>query len=120
VQAGQQWRQQHQRVDRGAVWRSNRDWWRQDAGFRLFSGVRIGFFFVPEVGYVSAPRGYWGRQWRAGDVLPRWFWRYEVRDFWRYGLPAPPNGCAWVWVNDNVALIDLYNGYILDIVYNVF
>jgi Ni/Co efflux regulator RcnB len=42
-----------------------------------------------------------------------------VRDFWRYGLPAPPNGCVWVWVGQDVALIDLDDGYILDIIPNV-
>jgi Ni/Co efflux regulator RcnB len=119
VQLGQQWRQQNRGWDSGAVWRGNRDWWRGDRGFRLFSGLRAGFFFVPELGYVSAPREYWGRQWRAGGYLPRWFWRYEVRDYWRYGLPQPPYGCAWIWVNNDVALVDLSDGYILDIEYNI-
>jgi len=119
LQAGQQWRQQHQGFDQRAVWRGNRDWWRQDAGFSLFSGIRVGFFFIPEVGYISAPRGYWGRHWRYGEYLPRWFWRYQVRDYWRYGLPGPPPDCLWVWVNRDVALVALDDGYILDIIYNV-
>ena len=119
VQAGQVWRQQNQGFDQRAVWRSNRNWWRQDSGFSLFSGLRVGFFFIPEIGYVSAPRGYWGRHWRDGEFLPRWYWRYEVRDFWRYGLPRPPEGCAWVWVDRDVALVALDDGYILDIIHNV-
>ncbi len=119
VQAAQQWRQQNQGFDRRAVWRSNRNWWRQDSGFSLFSGLRAGFFFIPEVGYISAPRGYWGRHWRAGEYLPQWFWRYQVRDYWRYGLPGPPPGCIWLWVDHDVALVGLADGYILDIIRNV-
>lgn len=117
-QAGQQWRQSHNSWDDGARWRGNQNWWRGDPGFRLFAGVRIGFFFVPELGYVSAPAQYRSRHWRAGDELPNWFWRYQIRDFWNYGLPQPPDGCVWVWVNNDVALMDASDGYILDIHHN--
>lgn len=119
VQAGQQWRQQHSGWDSRTVWRQNPNWWRGHSAFRQWSGVRLGFFFIPELGYVSAPSEYWSRHWRAGDYLPNWFWRYPVRDFWNYGLPQPPDGCAWVWVNNDVALIDLDDGYILDMELNV-
>jgi Ni/Co efflux regulator RcnB len=119
AQAGQQWRQAHSGWDSGARWRGNQNWWRGDAGFRLFGGERIGFFFIPELGYISAPAEYRSHHWRAGDQLPNWFWRYQVRDYWNYGLPEPPDGCAWVWVNNDVALIDTSDGYILDIDHNV-
>jgi Ni/Co efflux regulator RcnB len=118
-QAGQQWRQAHSGWDNGARWRGNQNWWRGDAGFRLFGGERIGFFFIPELGYVSAPAEYRSHHFRAGDQLPNWFWRYQVRDYWNYGLAEPPDGCAWVWVNNDVALIDASDGYILDIDHNV-
>ena len=118
-QAGQQWRQAHSGWDSGARWRGNQNWWRGDAGFRLFGGERIGFFFIPELGYVSAPAEYRSHHWRAGDQLPNWFWRYQVRDYWNYGLPEPPDGCAWVWVDNDVALIDASDGYILNIDHNV-
>jgi Ni/Co efflux regulator RcnB len=55
----------------------------------------------------------------TGDYLPSYFRRYEVRDFWEYGLQDPPYGCAWVWVDNNIVLMDLYDGYIIDVVYNV-
>jgi len=117
--AGQQWRQQHGGWDRTAAWHRGRDWWRGYAGFRGYNGRRVGFFFAPSYGYIPLPVVYQHRYWRAGEFLPRWFWRFEVRDFWTYGLPEPPYGCAWIWLNGNVALVDLSDGYILDMVYNV-
>ncbi len=118
-QAGQQWRQGHRGWDSGALWRQNPNWWRGQSSFRLYLGPRIGFFFIPDRGYVSVPREYQGHDWRAGDYLPRWFWTYRVRDYGRYGLPRPPDGCIWVWLDGDVALIDPSDGYILDIVNNL-
>ncbi|HZZ30403.1 MAG TPA: RcnB family protein [Phenylobacterium sp.] len=117
-QAGQQWRQQHQNWDQSAVWRQNSTWWRGDDGFRLFTGLRIGFFFVPNRGYLVLPSQYRNSHWQAGDYLPSWFRSYTVSDYARYGLPPPPYGCVWVWLNGDVALIDPSDGYILDVARN--
>jgi Ni/Co efflux regulator RcnB len=117
-QAGQQWRQSHAHWDNASPWRRDPNWWRGDASFRLFSGARLGFFFIPEIGYVSVPSQYEKHYWQAGDTLPSWFWRYVVNDYERYDLPQPPDGCVWVWVDNDVALIDASDGYILDIVHN--
>ena len=119
AQLGQQWRGQHQNWDQNAPWRGNHDWWRNYPSFRQFTGVRIGFFFFPDYGYVIAPDEYRERHWQAGEYLPRWFWRYSVREYANYGLPRPPDGCGWIWLNGNVALVDRSDGYIIDIVYNV-
>jgi len=116
AEAGQQWRGQHRNWDQNAPWRGNHDWWRSYSSFRLFSGVRTGFFFFPDYGYIAAPQAYRDHHWQAGDYPPRWFWRYSVKDYASYGLPRPPNGCMWVWLNGDVALIDRSDGYILDIV----
>jgi Ni/Co efflux regulator RcnB len=70
---------------------------------------------VPERGYVAIPRAYRDRRWREGDYLPAWFRTYTVGDYRRLGLPRPPRGCEWVWLNGDVALIDRSDGYILDI-----
>ncbi|MFI4974537.1 MAG: RcnB family protein [Caulobacterales bacterium] len=117
-QAGQQWRQGHQGWDQRAPWRGNTNWWRGHSGFRLYVGARLGFFFIPELGYIAVPHQYEQHYWRAGDTLPSWFWRYKVRDYWNYGLPQPPDGCAWVWVDNDVALVEMSDGYIVDIVHN--
>lgn len=118
-QAVQEWRQANSGWNSRTPWRGNTNWWRGNSAFSQFGGVRVGFFFIPELGYVSAPAQYRSRQWRSGEDLPNWFWGYQVRDYWNYGLPQPPDGCGWVWVNDDVALIDLSDGYILDIEHNV-
>ena len=115
----QVWRQQHRGWDSNAVWRRNRNWWRGDIAFRLFLGPRPGFWFVPSFGYVAVPLIYQHHYWRPGEYLPEWFWRFEVVDYWRYGLPAPPYGTSWVWINDDVALVDFDDGFIIDIVYSV-
>ena len=117
--AGRQWRQSHRDWDHSAPWRRNHDWWRRSSAFRLFLGPRIGYFFIPELGYYAVPSEYVHRYWHAGEYLPQWFWRFEVRDYWNYGLPEPPYGCIWVWVDNDIALIDASDGYILDIVHNV-
>ena len=65
------------------------------------------------------PHEYWGRSWNTGEYLPLFFLNYEVRDYQNYGLPPPPPNCSWVWVNNNVVLIDRFDGYILDEIDNV-
>jgi Ni/Co efflux regulator RcnB len=117
--AGQQWRQRNEAWQDRAPWRRDPNWWRQDRAFHLFLGPRLGFFFIPDLGYVSVPSQYESRRWIEGQYLPSWFWRYVVRDYWNYGLPDPPLGCIWVWVGNDVALIDQRDGYILEIVHNV-
>ena len=95
------------------------DWWRGRPEFRGYAGPRVGFWFIPGVGYWQAPREYWGRHWGYGDYLPRIFWQYQVYDWAAYGLPPPPCGCAWVWIDGGVALVDLSDGYILDVQYGL-
>ena len=118
-QAGRQWRQDHRGWDSSAPWRRDSEWWRRSDAFRTFHGPRIGYFFVPAFGYVLVPPQYERNYWIPGQYLPNWFWQYTVTDYWAYGLPTPPPGCAWVWVDNDVALIYTSDGYILDIVHNV-
>jgi Ni/Co efflux regulator RcnB len=116
---GEQWRSAHSGWDRDSRWSQNANWWRDERAFRRFNGVRAGFFFIPAYGYEAAPRAYAGRRWSVGDLLPSWFWRYPVKHATRYGLPHAPQGCVWVWVNNDVALIDRRDGYIIELVRNV-
>lgn len=74
----------------------------------------MNFYFAPGYGYYSVPSQYYRREYRVGDYLPNVFWRYVVHDWSWYGLPAPPYGCAWVYVDNNILLIDLYDGYVID------
>ncbi|MBS0295212.1 MAG: RcnB family protein [Proteobacteria bacterium] len=114
-----QWRQHNPGWDRSSPWKRDRDWWKTSPAFRLYHGPRLHYLFIPMWGYVQMPSAYWGHHWRPGEYLPRWFWRYRVSNYWTYGLPAPPPGCAWLWVDHDIALVDLSDGYIVDMVYNV-
>ena len=99
--------------------RNHDNWWRNNTWFRGYSGLRMNFYFAPGYGYYSVPRQYYGRSYRIGDYLPSVFWRYRANSWSWYGLPAPPPGCAWVYVDNNIYLIDLFDGYIIDVAYQV-
>lgn len=64
------------------------------------------------------PRQYYRRQWREGDYLPSVFWRYGVNNHNWYGLPYPPAGTQWVYVDNHIYLIDRRDGYIIDVISN--
>ena len=99
--------------------RSHRsDWWRSDRRFRNYSGVRIGFYFAPGYGYYNVPRSYWGQRWQVGSYLPSMFWRYQLDDWRTFGLGYPPAGTRWVVVDNQIYLIDEYDGYIIDVIYD--
>ncbi|MFN7533421.1 MAG: RcnB family protein [Brevundimonas sp.] len=100
--------------------RRHRDnWWRSHSWFRDYSGVRVGFYFAPGYGYYQVPRHYWGVRWSAGQYLPSVFWRYRLNDWSWDGLPWPPVGTRWVYVDNHAYLIDERDGYILDVIWDV-
>ena len=99
--------------------RSHRsDWWRNDRRFRGYTGLRIGFYFAPGYGYYSVPRNYWGQRYHVGGYLPSIFWRYQLDDWRTYGLGYPPAGTRWVLVDNHIYLIDQYDGYIIDVIFD--
>ena len=118
-QQATQWHSTNPNWNRGTVWQRNPNWWRGNSGFRNYSGVRLNFFFAPGYGYYGVSREYQGRSWHPGEYLPEFFLRYVVNDYRAYGLPAPPYGFSWIWVNTSVLLVDRSDGYILDEVDNV-
>jgi Ni/Co efflux regulator RcnB len=67
------------------------------------------------------PRGYSYRAWHRGDVLPRLFIAapYFV-DYAYLGLPPTPPGTRWVRYGPDALLIDVYNGSIVDVIYDAF
>jgi Ni/Co efflux regulator RcnB len=116
---GGAWLGSHRGWHSRAIWSSNHFWWRGRAGWGGYHGIRAYFFFAPGFGYYEIPHEYWGEQWQVGEYLPEFFWRYQIEDWASYGLAPPPPGCAYVWLNGNIALIDLGDGYIVDMDYNV-
>lgn len=113
------WRGAHGDWGHWGAWRGGHDWWRGRSEFRVYAGARPGFWFVPGVGYHHVPPQYWGRHWGYGEILPAFFFQYRVPDWRAYDLPPPPPGCAWVWLNGGVALVDLSDGYIMDVQYGL-
>ena len=65
------------------------------------------------------PRSYVGQRFYEGQYLPSIFWRFRLDDWRTWGLGYPPPGTEWVWVNNDLYLIDSMDGYILDSIYNV-
>ena len=80
---------------------------------------QAGFYFAPSYGYYSVPRHYWGQRWYEGQYLPSIFWRYQVNDWAWYGLEYPPPGTIYVYVDNNIYLIDQFDGYIIDVINDV-
>lgn len=91
-----------------------RNWWRNDRRFRGWNGIRVGFYFAPGFGYYNVPRQYYNRHYYAGSYLPSFFWRYQVSDYNYWGLPPAPPGTAWIYVNNWILLVDLWDGYIIE------
>jgi Ni/Co efflux regulator RcnB len=114
VQQATQWRSTNPNWNSRTVWQRDPNWWNGNAGFKNYNGVRLNFFFAPGYGYYSVSREYWGHRWHVGDYLSSFFLRYVVSDYRNYGLPSPPYGYSWIWVNTSVLLVDRNDGYILD------
>lgn len=115
-----EWRGANPDWNHAAPWRGGHDWWRGRSEFNGYEGARNGFWFAPGFGYFAVSAVYWGMHWNVGQALPNEFWRYRVSDWQAYNLPPPPYGCAWVWLNGGVALIDMTDGYILDVEYGIY
>ena len=113
------WRAAHQNWQVHTVWDRNRYWWRGNPAFSAYVGPRANYYFAPGFGYYAVPGQYWGRHWGIGAFLPLFFLSYIVADYAAYGLPPPPPGAAWVWVNNSVLLVNQSDGYVLDEVGNV-
>ena len=73
-------------------------------------------------GYYPAPRGYYGHDWRRGERLPGAYYQrpYVVRDYRDYRLYAPPRGCQWIRVNNDVVLAAIATGVVLDVLHDLY
>ena len=68
------------------------------------------------------PHGYYYRRWVYGQTLPTLFWaqNYWLTDYYSFGLVNPPYGYVWVRYGPDALLVNVYNGQILSVEYNVF
>lgn len=67
-----------------------------------------------------APYGY--RHWNRGAYIDRGYYapRYYINDPWRYRLPRPVSYARWVRHYDDMLLVDIRNGRVIDVYYSFF
>ncbi|MEA3008885.1 MAG: hypothetical protein QOJ91_577 [Sphingomonadales bacterium] len=72
--------------------------------------------------YYAPYRGYRYNRLSIGIVLDSLFYsnRYWLSDPWQYRLPAAPYGTQWVRYYDDVVLVDVYTGEVIDVIENFF
>jgi Ni/Co efflux regulator RcnB len=72
--------------------------------------------------YYSPYRNYGYNRFSIGFFLePLFFGRnYWIGDPWQYRLPPAPPGTQWVRYYDDVLLVDIYTGEVLDAIYDFF
>ena len=111
------------RDERGHSWPHDRDWYDRYRGDH-FSFYDNRYYARQRftIGYYSAPWGYTTRLWACGDRLPLPYYsaRYVLDDYYNYDLYAPSYATAWVRVGNDVLLIDMENGEVLDVVADLF
>jgi len=71
-------------------------------------------------GHWRAPFRY--QRWHSGVVLRPHYYapRYYINDYGRYRLPQPGRGLRWVRHYDDVLLVNIRNGRIVQIYYSFF
>lgn len=100
--------------------RSDRHWWRGHPRFRDYRGARHGYWYAPGYGYIVYAPGHARKAWRRGEYLPRYYHRYRVYDPYMYGVRPAPRGYVWVHVDNDLVLISLATGLILDVLFDLY
>ena len=119
------------RGDRDRNWRDGRrgDWrnnwnrgWRNDRRYDWnrwrYSNRHI--YRLPP--YYSPYRSHRYSRFSIGLFLDSLFYdqRYWIGDPWQYRLPAAPPGTQWVRYYNDVILVDVYSGEVIDVIYDFF
>jgi hypothetical protein len=120
------WNNDRRWSDNDRNWGSNRNrWdrsWRQDNRYdwqRYRYSNRSIFRPGP---YYSPYRNYGYNRFSIGITLGRDFYsnRYWINDPWQYRLPQPYAGTRWVRYYNDVLLVDVFNGQVVDVIYDFF
>ena len=110
---GRRWHDYNRWDSRG--WRNNNryDWQRYRHSNR--NVYRLGRYYSPY-------RDYRYRRLSIGFQLGSLFFgsRYQINDPWRYRLPAVYGPYRWVRYYDDVMLVDIYSGEVVDVIYDFF
>ncbi|MBV9931957.1 MAG: RcnB family protein [Alphaproteobacteria bacterium] len=72
--------------------------------------------------YAPYGYGYGYNRLSIGLVLDEIFWgrNYWISDPWQYRLPPAPYGTQWVRYYNDVVLVDVYTGEVIDVIYDFF
>lgn len=72
--------------------------------------------------YYSPYRNWSYRRFSVGLFLDSLFYsqRYWIGDPWQYRLPPAPYGTQWVRYYNDVILVDIYTGEVVDVIYDFF
>ena len=96
-------------------WRNDRryDWQR----YRYSNRSR---YHLPR--YYAPYRGYGYSRFSVGFFLEPLFYssNYWISDPWQYRLPPAYPGTRWVRYYDDVLLVDMYSGEVIDVIYDFF
>jgi Nickel/cobalt transporter regulator len=109
----------YDRSDRRSSW--NRSW-RNDSRYDWQRYRYSNRNLFRSGGYYAPYRGYRYNRLSIGIVLDSLFYsnRYWLSDPWQYRLPAAPYGTQWVRYYDDVVLVDVYTGEVIDVIENFF
>ena len=110
---GRRWHDYNRWDSRG--WRNNNryDWQRYRHSNR--NVYRLGRYYSPY-------RDYRYRRLSIGFQLGSLFFgsRYQINDPWRYRLPAVYGPYRWVRYYDDVMLVNIYSGEVVDVIHDFF
>lgn len=105
------WHRDHERRERHEYREAERHEWREHRfeGHYGYRGWRY-------------PAGYGYRRWGVGIVLPGAFYTpsYYYNDYRRFGLAPPPPQLRWVKNGPDLILVNVHDGRVRDVRYNVF
>lgn len=121
------WRGDNNRRDNDRRWdrSDNRRWnndWRRDRRYD-WSGYRNSNRNVYRLGrYYSPYQNYYYRPLGIGFTLDSLFFgsRYWINDPWQYRLPPAYGDYRWVRYYDDVLLVDIYSGEVVDVIRDFF
>jgi hypothetical protein len=115
------------RDNRGGNWAQGqrRNWnsnWRRDQRYdwqRFRNTNRFAFHLQP---YYSPYRGYGYNRFGIGSILDSLFFgrNYWISDPWTWRLPPAEPGLQWVRYYNDVLLVDVYSGEVVDVIYDFF
>lgn len=73
-------------------------------------------------GFWRGPPGWYYHSWYYGQYLPYGWFASEwwINDYWDYDLPVPPYGYEWVRNGPDALLINVYTGFVAEVVPGIF